>query len=630
MAKKIPGLFTEFNGLWVRDTLDSCPPDHFPDCLNTIYGAAGVGTRDGYSPYIAIPNIVRMALYKPLPPFSGTKVPRILALDNAGNLFDVLISTTVPIYSNPAMKDFGFVNFFGRCYISPSDGKVGLPNTNVKVYNGTEFRDAAGIASLTPITDAHTLNTGLGLWDVGTYLISYALETSSGFITQPAQPFDGFDNFGGGATDFTLPLGPPGTVARWIIISHMYPLATIGPLGGPYEVSRALVEPIFFQQRVGDNITTAISIKSWFDSQAVNDANFLRTQLQTIPAGVGLLDYKGRMVSYGEYADPSLVRVSEPGQPEAFSATSGFIITDPSDSTGVRSATEFRDTLYFFKQQRGYFCQDNTLEASTWILTNFDKSVGTEQYGIAAVLDAKGASADGFIIADRGALYYFNGVFVEPELSYKIRDLWLRINEVYFHKVQVSLDPINKRIYILIPLDDSTIVSHILFGDYRDGMNALNIKWSLWQLYGNVTSILTYGDFTDNITRLVTRLSTDIQIVNLNIAVPSSDNGRPINSFFELSPTRFSEGISEFKRVRLRGLGPCTLAITAYGEDKVLSVNPVSIHIPSGAPGREYAQLMNLVSEYCRLRFECNALGESYQVLDVKLDGQPLWDERPR
>jgi hypothetical protein len=630
MAKKIPGLFTEFNGLWVRDSTDSCPPDHFPSCLNTIYGAAGVGTRDGYSPYINISNIVRMALYKPLPPFSGTHVPRILALDSSGNMFDVLMSTSSPFYSNAAMKDFGFVNFFGRCYISPSDGKVGLPDTTVKMYDGSSIRDLGGVPPTAPMSATWNGVGGGYIWEVGTWLVSYALETSSGFITQPLTPFIGFDTFGGGVVNYHVPIGPPGTKARWIIITKVHDLATIGPVGGPYEVQRALFEPLFFQARIGDNITTEYTVYSQLDAGLVNDASFLLTQLQTLPAGVGLIDYKGRMVSYGEYKDPSLVRVSEIGQPEAFSETSGFIITDPSDSTGVRSATEFRDTLYFFKQQRGYFTQDNTLEASTWILTNFDKSVGTEQYGIAAVLDAKGASADGFIIADRGALYYFNGVFVEPELSYKIRDLWLRISQQYFHKVQVSLDPINKRIYILVPLDKSPVVSHIIFGDYRDGLNALTIKWSLWQLANNVTSILTYGDFTGDITSLVTRLSTNAKIVNLNIATPSSDDGIAISSFFELSALRFSEGISEFKRVRIRGFGPCTLTFTAYGEDKQSFVHPVPLVIPSSAPGREYAQLMNLVSEYCRLRIECNNLNEAYQILDVKLDGQPLWDERPR
>lgn len=630
MAKNPPGLITNFNGLWVRDSPDGCPPDHFADCLNTIYGTSGVGTRDGLYNYNGIDNIVRMALYKPLPPFTGTNVPRIIALDSTGHLFDILLSTTVPIYTNSDMKDFGFVNFFGRCYISPSDGKVGLTGVHIQVYDGSgnPTRDAAG----PPPTDVMVavLDTGSDgklNYNFGTFLLSYALETASGFITQPA-PFTYVDAIGGGKINITtLPLGPAGTVARWIITTNAIIRAD---LSVPPDVGTASFLPTWLIARVPNNTDTSYTGLEFYDSELINDASYLLTQLQTLPAGVGLIDYKGRMVSYGEFADPSLVRVSEIGQPEAFSATSGFIITDPSDSTGVRSATEFRDTLYFFKQQRGYQTQDNTLEASTWILTNFDKSIGTEQYGIAAVLDAKGASSDGFILADRGALYYFNGVFVEPELSYKIRDLWLRINQANFYKVQVSLDPINKRIYILAPLDDSTIVSHIIFGDYRNGLDPLSIKWSLWTIEIGVSSVLTYTDFTSNIPSLVTRMSTSTKIIGLNIGVPSLDVDVATDSYFELPVIRFGTGLSQFTRLRVRGQGPCNLSFTAYGEDKQSFVNPQTLNIPSSLPGREYAQLMNLVSEQCSMKIRCANLNENYKVFALQLEGFQYSDERPR
>lgn len=629
MAKKDPGLLTNFKGLWVRDFEDGCPPDHFQDTLNTVFATSGVGTRDGLSEYIAKAGIKRMALYKPLPPFAGTNVPRIIALDSSGQLFDLLLSTSTPIYTNALMTSFGFVNFFGRCYFSPSNGKTGLDGVKIQLYDGTAVRDAAGAPPTTPLTV--TWDTVLpGITDVGTVLFSYSFETSSGFITRPATPFVGMDSFGSGQFHVTnLPLGPAGTVARWIICTKYFDLATIGPLGGPYKVELAEFVPLYFALRVADNISITADL-NFLDEGLIEDASFLYTQLTTIPAGVGLLDYKGRMVSYGEYTNPSLTRVSEIGEPEAFSETSGFIITDPSDSTGVRCATEFRNILYLYKGNRGYMTQDNTLEASTWEVVNFEKSVGTSQDGIAAVLDAKGSSSDGFIIASRGAVYYFNGVIVEPELSYKIRDLWLRRSEEYEHLTQVSLDPINKRIYILVALDNSTEISHIIYGDYRDGLNPMSIKWSLWAIAGGSHCILTYTDLTDDTPTLVTRVTNDDKVLNLNIDIPSSDDGIATDSYVELADVRFTPGLSQFNRFRLRGKGPCNLTFTAFGMDKTLSVTPAVLNIPSSTPGREYAQLMNLVSELCSLKIRCNVLNENYKINMVKLEGLPYADERPR
>lgn len=630
MPQKQSATLEKFNGLWARGSVDKTPLDHFSDCLNNVYADAEVGTRDGTSEYLGIANVIYTALYKPTPvggSFSGTNVPRIIALNNVGELFDVLLSTVTPIYTNALMTSFGFANFFGRCYISPSNGITGLDNTNVKMYDGTTFRDAAGTGPTTPLVG--TASAG-GNLDVGTYLISYAFETSSGFVTQPATPFVGFDSFGSYKFDITtLPLGPAGTVARWIIVSKANELGSLGPLGGPYTVEKAEFIPLYFFYRVANNVDTTYSV-SFFDEQLVDEANYLFTQLETIPAGVGLLDYKGRLVSYGEFDDPSLVRVSEPGEPEAISETSGFLITDPADNTGVRCCIEFRSTLHVYKQSRGYLTEDNGQEASTWQVINYEKSIGTEPNGIADILDAKGSSSEGFVLASLGAIYFFNGVFLEPELSYKIRDLWLRVNQEKFYLIQAVNDPINKRLYFLIPLDDATVISHILYGDYRNGLNAQSIKWSLWEFDEVPTSMLVYTDFTDNIPNLVTRLSFASNLRTLNINTPSNDDGVAVDSFFETAPIRFGSGISHFNKIRVRALGPCTISITAYGLDKTATSPVASISGIGATPGREYAQLANLISEQAIFKFDVSTLNQKYKVNSIQIEGGTYASERPR
>lgn len=630
MAKRVPGLFDKCKGLWVRGNINDTPSDHLSYSLNQAFTSAQMQTRPGTYLFLDQSSIIRTQLYKPNPPFTGSNIPRMIYLRSDGNLFDSNYPNT-PLYGNVAMTDFGLVNFFGRCYISPSDGRVGIDGEFIYVYDGTGpgtgFRKAAGIKPVTPIGITLHLPLGGGHSGVGTYLFSYAYETVSGFITRPATPFVAVDAFGSCFFDITnLPVGPAGiTAARWIIATKVIPFRA--DLSIPFDVTTADFYPQFFAQRVADNTTTSLSI-DFYDENLVESSDYLLTLDDELDAGVGMIDYKGRMVVYGEHDTPSVVRVSDIGEPESFSTTSGFLIVDPSDSTGVRCATEFRNLLYFYKQQRGYMTQDNGDSPSTWDVINFEKSIGTEQYGIAAVLDAKGSSSEGYLLASRGGIYYFNGVFVDPELTYKIADLWSRINPTYFYKMQLANDPINKFLYALVPLDGSETCDHLLYGDYRDGLDPMRIKWSIWQFTNRPISILIYNEFSNEVPGLVTRLANNTNIVTLHPAY-TNDNGSAIDSNFQLPPIRFSNGISHFNRVRIRVVGPCRLSITAYGIDNVQFDTVIDLSTGFN-PGREFAQLMNLVSEQCLLSIRCAVKDQKYNIDSIQVEGEALWDERVR
>lgn len=620
-----PGVFSKFNGLWARGSRSSTPPDHFVDCLNVAF-KKGVNTREGTTVYRSDTGIIKQFIYKPNPPFAGTNVPRIIALKEDGDLVDLLLGAT--IYSNAGMKSVGFVNFFGRAYISPGDGKTGAGGVNIKVYkgDGNPARDIGGIAPTVALTAAASATPG-GM-NVGTYLFSYAWETDTGFITKPA-PFAGVEVFSAtGSVDLSnIGIGPAGTVARWIISTKVHPLTSLGPLGGPWDVGRGEFLPTFFVMRVPNNTATVQHVGK-YDEALVEAADYLWRLMPNVPAGLGLVDYNGRLVSYGEYADPSLVRVSQPGDIEAFSATSGFLITDPTDSGAVKNATEFRGSFYIFKETRGSITEDNYEEASTWKLTNFEKAQGTDHQGIAAILDAKGSSADGFVIASKGALNYFNGTFTEPELSYKIRDYWARINKNAFNLVQVVNDPINRKLYILLPLDESPTINYLLYGDYRDGLSASEIKWSPWKFTNNPTSIVVYSDFTAGVASLKTRISSLVNILDLN-DVATNDAGTPIDSYFQLPFIRFGLGVNTFGEFYLSGKGPATLEFTAFGQDEGISVNPNSLTL-AALPGREYSQLMNLVSEQCSLKVRSNLLDKKFEIDFIKIEGKVTWKMRPR
>lgn len=622
-------VFSKFNGLWARGPIDDTPPDHSCDCQNNEFIAGNVNTRRGIGGVeYAVTNTIATAVYKPLPPFAASNIPRQIRLTSGGDLYDVQWPAS-PIYSNVNMTNFSLVNFFGRCYISPNDGKVGLNGVNIQVYAGlgNPTRDVGGAAPTTALVVAASATAGD--IDPATYFISFAFETDTGFITRPA-PWTYSDTYGFTAWDISsIDTGPAGTVARWIIVTRGFQRAD---LSSPPNVNEASLLPQFFLQRIADNTTTTLSAVTFFDQALVDSADYLQTQFEDIASGVSLLDYKGRMIVMGQYADPSLVRVSQIGEPESISETSGFIITDPSDSTGVRCAVEFRNLLYLFKLNRGYMTEDNGEEASTWQVVNFEKAIGTECNGIADVLDAKGSNSEGFLIASQGGLNFFNGIFGDQELSYKIRDFWLRINQTYFHLVQVYNDPINKRIYVLLPLDTSSVINVVLFGDYRNGMTPQAVKWSPWYFGKTVKAMSLMTSITSSVTTFQTFIAATEAIYlfdNGSTTLDRDDAGIAIDSYYTLGPSRFAEGLSQFDRVRVRVIGDGTLLITTKSQDLTSEVSASSITM-STTPGREYAQLINRVNEQCYVKFRNATLNKYYQINAVALEGQFYSDERPR
>lgn len=612
-----PGRIETFNGLWKRGSVEDTPLDHFSEAINLTY-REGVEQREGLAFYNIYDRMVRVRVYKPNPP----DPPRLIGLSTAGNLVDM--STNAVLIGNTEFLDFALVNFFGRAYITFSDGKVGIEGQSVYAYDGTDFRIAAGLAAVGVPTLAYTFD-GTSKLEQAEYLFAVSFETESGFITRPSTPqyvFCGLRNttpgsVGGNRVNLTaIPTGPAGTVARWILGTRAI-LPILSYNGDPESQS------YYFVARIADNTTTTYTA-SYFDTEVTESADYLFDLLQTIPCGVGLADYKGRLISYGEFDDPSLVRVSTIGEPESFSETSGFIITDPTDSSGVRSATEFRSILYIFKSQRAAFTQDNGGEASTWELEKFEKSIGTEQHGIAEILDAKGSSADGFLVASFSGIHYFNGVFQEPELTYKINDLWDRVNKAYFYKIQLLYDPHNKKVYCLVPLDNSPVINYIIFGDCLDGLNPSSIKWSLWEFIDVPQCGIIY---TDENGLTVTRFGQTDQMSTLDIN-RIDDVGDAIRQMLVSAPSRWGDGISQVNEVILRLTGQATVSSALLAMDDVQIENLETIDLYQG--GREFNLLASLESEHLRLRISCNGVEQYFNLRRAILVGQEVWKVSPR
>jgi hypothetical protein len=604
-----------FLGLYNTGSDDHVPKDHFIDTLNCAFSGSFFQTREGSSLSTTAASVLRFHIYKKL-----GEVPHVLYLGSGGNLYDAQ-NPGSPILTIAGMSDFSLLMMYNRAYITPHDRVTGLAGEKVYVYDGTGIaRPAAGSAP-TGFTLGVTDSASSGTVESGTRLFAVSYETSSGFITVPGPTvFTSLTSAGEKSIDISeIPIGPSGTIARHIICTKV-----IDAYDGNQSVQSYFFVP---DGRIANNIATTHTI-NFYDQDLVQSADYLFDQLSEIPASLGLVDYQGTMVTYGENLYTYIVRVSKQGYPESFNSELGFVIAEPGDSTGVKACVEYRSQLFICKSKRTGVTQlVSGQEAAYWPYNSVDRSVGTEVYGISTILDIRGNTVDYFVVADRSGLLLFDGSF-RVNLTAKISNVWESINQAAFQTIQVAIDPVKSRIYVSLPVGIATSPNVLYVGDVTNGWSAESIRWMKWTFPVNPTSInidvnnstqqteFKYGSSTGNIYKLSTALD---------------DAGTAIDSYIKTALlTKFKDGNNcTYTGLVLRVKGSGSLTINLTGEDGSNTVN-VSALTLSTAPGYALQRNFNYVNSKCSVKLRVSNSGEYFSLHNFILYTTKLWNERPQ
>lgn len=282
----IPIVIEEFNGLWKRGDVDSCPIDHFSDCNNIKYIESGFETRPGLDTFIPKANVLRMYTYK------TQEVEGLLSLDTEGNIWHSLLDGSGiiygPILTIVGMTDFGFQSYNGRAYITPfntftdtfgSTYQRGMENEFVYVYkgDGTNARKAAGFPPTNATTEANqrfkAFNSAFdGLVTKGVHLVAVLFDgTNLAIEVFPVIYAPGRKEI----ELIDIPLGPVGTTSRKIVMTHAIDPKDYVPDQSSYTYYDALTIP--------DNTRDYARI-------SVSDANLtVVAAMGSIPAVTGLL-----------------------------------------------------------------------------------------------------------------------------------------------------------------------------------------------------------------------------------------------------------------------------------------------------------------------------------------------------
>jgi hypothetical protein len=338
---------------------------------------------------------------------------------------------------------------------------------------------SVAIATGGPVTNALLVeNTDtIGNSEPGFHLFGVVFETDTGYLTAPGPEF-----FAGQTMiDLTkkvkisnIPISDDSfVVARRIVATKLLE---------NYDNNQTGYTFYFVPDgRIANNTDTEIEI-SFFDADLLDDASHLLDNFINIPAGVGLNTYHGRLIAWTTFNDISIMYVSAVGEPEAISQVDGLLIA-PLDGNPLTNGQEFRDVLYGFKKTRTYAWNDNGDAPSSWPLTVIDQGIGASVHGIATVLDSGGVNIDYLIIIDYSGIMLFNGSYIRPELSYKIKDFWFGLLRSAFKNIQIMNDSLSQILYLTLP------EKQMIIGDYSNGMDPKAIRWAKWLFDIDVTTI---------------------------------------------------------------------------------------------------------------------------------------------
>lgn len=491
-----PVELTKFNGLWQRGDAYNTPLDHFTDGENVKFiGTNSFGTRDGVNNFQTSGNILSNILRIYNYPTSSANTLLVLVKDGSdGKIYHVVDATTRfgPILTISGMTDFAFVAFAGRAYISPFKSfttggltiQKGIENEFLYVYLGAGAA-ARKVGANAPVFGLFTVALNIiatSSMDAGYHFFAVLFETDTGYLTPPAA-FGLTHTIEKSDISFsTIPVSVQSFVTkRHIVATRVIP--NYSGTSNPGDDFFKQFQYFFIPGAViNDNVTTVLNNVSFFDVDLLSDASHLFDNLSEVDAGVSLEIYHNRLCLSTEFDNISLIRVSAIGEPEAISQVDGLLIY-PLDGNPITKVQEMRDVLYAFKRNRTGAFIDNGDVPSTWSFTAIDNALGCPVHGVSVAMDSGSPSVDFLTISTFRGIFLFNGRYGDPELTWKIQNLWFNLNRSLFDELQLLNDPINQRFYIVLP-DGSLLV-----GDYANGMDVKSIRWIVWTFGFHVSTV---------------------------------------------------------------------------------------------------------------------------------------------
>ena len=639
-----PTQFDDFRGNFARvlggasSSYVRVPKDYFAFSQNIAFFHRSFGKRPGVTAVQSSPTnvIKRFQVYQR----TDSATPRYILLGNSGEFFDTGAAVpSTPIATVAGAEDFTMIVINNRCYISAftytSDEAVPISGAVVFIWDGTTARNAAGSAPSGFTIGAAT--GAAGKVEAGRYIIALAYETASGFITPwgPAT-FTQYTAPGGSKIDLTnLNNGPAGTVAKWVGITK--PIIAFDGNQRNHELFKVL--------RIADNTTTTATL-DFYTADLIDSGDYLHDELASIPAGVNIGLYSGRLIVLGAFGNESRMLISKPGDYESFNSIEGYRDIFPGDGAGLKNGIELLTSFYVYKSSRCYVTIDNGDIPKNWPVNQVDGALGAEPHSIATALDSPGPHRDRIIIANKNGLFDFAGRFNSRALSWSIDADWRLIPANIIPQMEVCFIPFGALanfILVTCSLSPSTFPDRCLVMDFSDDLTPEAAKWTQW-------TFRRTGDGFDMIplvnpirTGLVFayRISTTptAQFCTLDTTVRGSDRftgseESPINDIWDTGYLPIDQDEQQMWHLGgfvldfgAAGLGTITSFLSPENTFSAAQAGP-SFSIPTASNRRVYHPF-EFQSESITIRFANSTALEKYVIRGLVIYLKPSTIERP-
>jgi hypothetical protein len=319
----------------------------------------------------------------------------------------------------------------------------------------------------------------------------------------------------------------------------------------------------------------------------------------------------------------SVVRISNPYDPETFDGVNGFVQISKDDGQQVVACEQLRSFYYIYKERSlSTTYDDGTNPPSLWFTRSVDKTIGAgSPNGV--------TSSDTYIINHwrSGAYLYSGGRPIK--VSQEIQPTWLNFNWKQAWTTHVLLDTQEKQVFFFGPTGTLTQPTTALMLDYSEGIgqedDPAGRKWDLdaylfpinmsfkFETPSNTQALYFVGQ------KLYEHTGTD-------------DDGFSIDSFYETAFVKAGDhGQDQFNGISYFAEGSGPLIVTLEGVDGI----PVDLLTKKVVlvtnPGQQYEMFGNLESERAKIRFEMAADNANFILKGVCLYAIPnFYEERPQ
>lgn len=615
---------SEFFGLYSRGDPDSCPQNHSP--VFTNFATRGkrheLGLRPGTLASLAVGNTVRIFNAKFVNAL-GVSTTNVLTCDGAGNIRNQAGANILTVTN---MIDFVGLNLFNHVFLLPICSPGGLAGQVLYIWDGTNaVRPALGAA---PTSSFAVAQAAGGNITPGTHQFAVCFVTNTGFTTQPGPKIAGVFtpvsvNFtaGNGTGNVTaIPTGPAGTTQRII-------LATKANLGVYYFV------PAAGGGVINNNVSTTTTL-NFLDTDLTIDASSLFNLRESINAaftgygGAGMAVYRGRLVIL-DGTTQNQIPTSQSGLPENFDSVTGLINVDYQQDQFI-SAFEYFGTLYLSGNVGIHSTSDNGNEPSSWFTALIDSGNGFPHNSLINVLSEKYAGPLGSTMLGvfREGLYMFNGNVVRPCLSLKIQNIFDTFTHGAEHTPELVVDLTQDIIYMLLPLNGSSVPNTLIVGDFSDGLDAENIAWSVYTFpfTPKCLAMISFNDGNDFDYWL--RMGTSAGVQKLT-AAQTTDSGTPITGTMQTYLSTFGDGTLDiFRYVRVKASGTGTLAMQLLDQGGNNPVTPPNFTLNT-VGSSDFGRQINYTNEKMSVTFTYNNAAGNLSIHRVEIYGKVRWAWRP-